>query len=261
MKTCPNNHDNPNNAKFCRICGYSFNHSLRSQVMNNWNTVKSKISSTTGWLKKLFDSRSSQFTPSLFPQINLSPSSVAGVDFKCKKGVVAMFVALFLLFILWYFKRHRIVHLLFYRCGLPDYLHTYVFSIVYSLIGILFLVKFFPFLKRVIQRLTYKLNADYIESLAFMQNTYRIAMNGKLGLFDRTKKRVLLKSQYDNITIFDSSHILIEKNGKKGLFSINKSKVIVPVLFDQIEPFRNSIVLCQRGANTTHYDINGNKMR
>ena len=24
MKTCPDNHNNPDNAKFCRICGYEF---------------------------------------------------------------------------------------------------------------------------------------------------------------------------------------------------------------------------------------------
>lgn len=24
MKTCPNNHSNPNEAQFCRICGYKF---------------------------------------------------------------------------------------------------------------------------------------------------------------------------------------------------------------------------------------------
>ena len=24
MKNCPNNHSNPDNAQFCRICGYQF---------------------------------------------------------------------------------------------------------------------------------------------------------------------------------------------------------------------------------------------
>lgn len=260
MKKCPNNHDNPDNAKFCRICGYSFDNSLGSQVKNCWNTVRSKMPLIINELRMLFNTRSSTFTPRLFPSINLSPSSVAGVDFKCKKRVVTMLVALFLFFILWYF-RQRIDYHLFYHYRLPHTLHPYIFHIVYSLTGILFVVNFLPFVKLIIQWTRYKLNADYIESFSFMQGIYRIAKDGKLGLFEKDKKRVLLTSQYSNITKFDTDHILIEKNGKKGLYSINKRRIIVPVHFDRIEPFRNSIAMCHNRTNITYYDVNGNKMK
>jgi len=91
MKRCPNNHDNPDNAKFCRICGYNFDNSFSCQLKNYWNTF---ISFATRIFNTMINEskaqfarmgRSSGFTPDMFPSINLSPCSVAKVDFQCKK--------------------------------------------------------------------------------------------------------------------------------------------------------------------------------
>lgn len=259
MKKCPNNHDNPDNAKFCRICGYSFDNSFWGVVKNNWITFKSKAASFINGLK-LISTRSSCFTPSLFPCISLTPSSVVNIDFQCKKGLVTILVALFLFIALWYY-RQRLEFILFYKFSLPYILLPYLIPIFFMLIGIVFFVKFFPLLRSIIRWARYRLNVDYIESVVFMQNTYRVAKNGKLGLFDMHKKKVLLTCQYHNIIGFDSNHVLIEKNGKKGLYSMNKAKIIVPVLFDRIENFRNSIVKCQKGSMFSYYDVNGNKMK
>ena len=94
-----------------------------------------------------------------------------------------------------------------------------------------------------------------------MQNLYRIAKNGKLGLFDKKKSMVKMESHYDNITKFDSEHILIQKGGKKGLFSMKKMGLIVPIHFDRIDSFKNSIVKCQKGETSYYYDVNGNRMK
>ena len=104
------------------------------------------------------------------------------------------------------------------------------------------------------------MNADYIEYSAFMNNLYRIAKKGKLGLFDKSMNKVTMGSNYDNITKFDGEHILIEKNGKKGLFSMKKMGIIVPIRFDRIDGFKNSIVKCHKGTESYYYDVNGNKM-
>ena len=97
------------------------------------------------------------------------------------------------------------------------------------MLSILFLFKLIPFILRLWKWIRYKINADYIEYSAFMQNLYRIAKKGKLGLFDKSKNTVTMGSNYDNITKFDGEHILIEKNGKKGLFSMKKLGIIVPI--------------------------------
>lgn len=202
MKKCPKNHDNPDNAKFCRICGYNFENSFRSQLINYWNTFISfviRIFNTVinvirTWIAS--KKNSSRFTPDMFPTINLSPRSVAKVDFK------------------WHILRKR----------------------------------------------KFKKNADYNEETSFMSTMCRIARKCKLGLFDKNKKNVVLKSKYDNITRFDAEHILIEKDGKKGLFSMKKVGLIVPIRFDRIDSFKNSIVKCYKGTESYYYDINGNRM-
>lgn len=264
MKRCPKSHDNPDNAKFCRICGYNFDNSFSSQLINYWNTFVSfatRIFSTMiNECKARFASmgRTSGFTPDMFPSINLSPCSVAKVDFQCKKGVVFMAILIVLFVTLALFSEQ--LGSLLYSAGMPYEISYGISPGVGLLLFIIFLFKFVPFLRRIIRWLRYKMNADYIEYSAFMNNLYRIAKKGKLGLFDKSKNTVTMGSHYDNITKFDGEHTLIEKNGKKGLFSMKKMGIIVPIRFDRIDAFKNSIVKCHKGAEAYYYDVNGNKM-
>lgn len=264
MKKCPNNHENPDNAKFCRICGYNFDNSFSSQLKNYWYTF---ITFVTRMFNTMINESKTRlasirhphgFTPDMFPSINLNPCSVAKVDFQCKKGVVFM-VVLIILFVSFCTFKDEIGSLLYSMRVLPGICDIAVVSVNLVLL-FFFLIKFIPFLQKAWKWFRYKMNADYIEYSAFMQNLYRIAKKGKLGLFDKSKNSVTMRSRYDNITKFDEEHILIEKNGKKGLFSMMKMGMIVPIRFDRIDAFKNSIVKCNRGAESYYYDVNGNRM-
>lgn len=265
MKKCPNNHDNPNNAKYCRICGYNFDNSFCGQFTNYWNTIVNFIirvfNTIVNESRVYFTSirYSTGFTPDMFPNISLAPCSVAKVDFKCKKGGVFMII-LVIMFILFTSLSEQIGSLLL-STGMPiDYSYVVAPGVAFILF-LIFLFKFFPFMQRVWKWFKYKMNADYIEQWAFMSYLYRIARKGKLGLFDKSKNDVTLRSQYDNLTKFDAEHILVEKKGKKGLFSTKKMRIIVPIRFERIEPFNNSIVKCHKGVEQFYYDVNGNKMK
>ena len=264
MKRCPNNHDNPDNAKFCRICGYNFDDSFSSKLKNYWNTFVSFATRIFNTIIKERKTRltsmghSSGFTPDMFPSINLTPCSVAKVDFQCKKGVVFMAV-LIVLFVALSFFEYQIRNTL---AGLyaPSFVYYNTVPIILGIFLVLFLFKFIPFICRLWKWFNYKTNANYIEHSAFMNNLYRIAKKGRLGLFDKNKNMVTMGSHYDNISKFDSEHILMEKDGKKGLFSLKKMGLIVPIRFDRIDAFKNSIVKCHKGAESYYYDVNGNRM-
>lgn len=265
MKKCPNNHDNPNKAKFCRICGYNFDNSLKGQFQNNYKRFYTSI---YGLFGKLFNvakeyrnnlNYSSTFTPDVFPNIKFSPCSVVKINFNRGKGLIFMMVLVVLFVGLRVFE-HDIWSLLD-AFNWPSGVSYYVYFGVLWLLFFIFLFKFVPCLKRLWKWIAYKTNADYIESSAFIHGLYRIAKKGKLGLFDINKKSVIMGCHYDNVSIFDSAHILIDKNGKKGLFSINKMGMIVPIRFDRIEQFKNSIAQCHKGNESLYYDVNGNKMK
>ena len=265
MKRCPKNHDNPDYAKFCRICGYNFDSRFGNQLKNYWNTIVSFVTRMFNTMINEIEiqraslEHSSGFTPDKFPSINLSPCSVAKVDFQCKKGVVFM-VVMIILFALFCTFKYEIMSLL-YHVGIPyDICDMAVVSVNLVLI-FAFLIKFIPFLRRVWRWIRYRKNADYIEYSAFMQSLFRIAKKEKLGLFDKRKHTVKMGSHYDNISKFDSEHILIEKGGKKGLFSMKQMGLIVPIRFDRIDVFKNSIVKCHKGETAYYYDVNGNRMK
>lgn len=265
MKRCPKSHDNPDNANFCRICGYNFDSSFGNPLKYYWNTIVSFVTRMFNTMRNEINmqgasmQQSSGFTPDKFPSINLSPCSVAKVDFQCKKGVAFMAIMIILIALFSTFK-YEITRLLYYVDIPYDIRDMAVVSVNLVLI-FAFLIKFIPFLRRIWRWIRFRKNADYIESSAFVQNLYRIAKKGKLGLFDKRKNTVKMGSHYDNISKFDSEHILIERGGKKGLFSIKKMGLIVPIRFDHIDSFKNSIVKCQKGGTTYYYDVNGNRMK
>lgn len=268
MKTCPNNHDNPDNAKFCRICGYEFDNSFRSQLKNYLNSLVSYATRIFNMMmnesRARFASmgRSSGFTPDMFPSINLCPCSVVKVDFQCKKGYGAMVVLIVLFCAVSYFEYQirNILYSIFFGMSVPFWVYDNIVPIVQLVLSIIFLTKFIPFLRNAYRWIRYKMNADYIEYSVFMQNQYRIAKKGKLGLFDKRYNTVTMGSHYDNITKFDAEHILIERGGKCGLFSVKKMALIVPIRFDHIDAFKNAIVKCYNGGESYYYDVNGNKM-
>lgn len=262
MKRCPNNHDNPDNAKFCRICGYNFDKSFNSQLRYYWNSFslcmsgfKTKI---INQIKGLFENPS-VFTPDMFPNIRLSPSSVEKVTFNCQKGVPFIIASILLFLLLTYFKHE--VYSLLDSLSVPYTISFYIVTSAIWLVCILFIIFFIPFLRRVWKFIAYKTCADYIESYAFVKSLYRIAKNGKLGLFDKNTNSVILGSRYTYIDKFDQDHILVEINEKKGLFSMKKRGMIVPIRFDRIDPFKNSIAKCTKGSDLFYYDVNGNKMK
>lgn len=262
MKKCPNNHENPDNAKFCRICGCQI-HDTRKMPKNVDNQL---------------------FTPDIFPDIKLLPCSVVNIDFEVSTylfGVVFSTV-LSLLFLFAYLNT--------YEMGPLILLLTFIFALIYCIILLL---------RKRNKRDVFNMNADYIEESPFIPNIYRIAKEGKLGLFNRGDNSVLLpslytnitrfnethlllveqdkykglyslrsnvfiipfKKKYDSITKFDDDHILVRKNGMNGLFSLNKWKLIVPVEFNHIDSIKNSMVKCYKGTELSCYDVYGNRMK
>lgn len=131
MKRCPNNHDNPDNAKFCRICGYNFDNSFCSQLKNYWNTFVSfatrmfNMMINEGKARLASIGNSSVFTPDMFPNINLSPCSVAKVDFQCKKGVFLMVVLVVIFGTLTSFE-YELVHSWIFLIGHLAFLIMYI---------------------------------------------------------------------------------------------------------------------------------------
>lgn len=272
MKKCPNNHDNPDDAKFCRICGHSFD------KPSLWDICDRYFNATFAKLKSILSQKATQkgsctqstFTPDAFPSITFSPCSVANVNFEKSKGLKAIIVyAIIILFIL--VSQDFIVNTIIFKfcdtIGIYHYVHvcneiyTYGSYIVVMLCLILLIRKIIPTCKIYTKWLLYVLNADYIESRAFVNNYSRIAKNCKLGLFDKSSNCVMLRSCYDNITVHDKEYLLVEKNSKYGLYSLKKSSMIIPVRYNKISGFVNSIATCNLGSTIHHYDVNGNKLK
>lgn len=245
MKYCKNGHSNPDNANFCRICGTQDFEPLHMTMMVNND------------IEKVATSGKLTFTPDRFPNINLIPCSAANVNFQCKKGLVLM-VPFIWFMILTIIKVRTVSDFISMIFGISFHLAD---CIVFYVSLFIFLIGLIMFLLRLCRCHIYKENADYIEETAFMSNLYRIAKNGKLGLFDKRRNTVKMGSHYDNISEFDSEHILMVYSGKKGLFSIKKKGVIVPIDFDHIDAFKNSIVRCYKGTESYYYDVNGNRMK
>lgn len=116
-------------------------------------------------------------------------------------------------------------------------------------------------LKWLIKKLRYKLNADYIEGSFVNSEIVRIARKSRMGLFDKSKNKVLLPSSYSNIEKFDNQHLLISKGNKKGLYSLTYRRIIIPVMYDSISQFANSVTSATVQGTEHHYDVKGNELR
>lgn len=253
MKKCPNNHDNPDNAKFCRLCGYRFYKSFSGSFKNCCKSFCKK-----GLL--LFNKDNfSGFTPDSFPHIKLKPRSVEKIDFNFRNGLVFIGLMILLLFAFEYFNEN--INIFLSNLLMSSTIPYYIFLSIKGVVGVTVLFLILRLLRRLWKWLIFNMNADYIETTPFNQKIYRIARRGKLGLFDRTKNSVILKSRYDNLTMFDSEHIVLERNRKYGLFSVKKNAIIVPIRFNKINGFKNAIVKCYKGAEIYYYDVNGNRMK
>ena len=250
---CPNSEcraDNPANAKFCRKCGTAFITTDRYRQI-----ISSAIS-------KIFTKHSSEnvetFTLDTLSRISFQPVSVVKIRFVNRFVVFlcVLFVALWVATIIgltgdvlseidrWFYEE----------------VFIYRNVVEFGCLAIAGLCAIF-ILNWWIKKLRYKLNADYVEDRFINDDIVRIARKSRIGLFDRSKNKVLLSSTYSNIKEFDVSHLLICKGSKKGLYSLTYRRVIIPVSYDSISQFANSVTSATTQGTEHHYDVKGNKLR
>jgi len=243
--------DNPANAKFCRKCGTAFTPANRYKQM-----VKSyfnKIFTMSG------SSNAVMFTLDTFRNISFQPVSVVRIRFV-NRFVVFLCV---LFAALWFATITGLtgevldaVDHWFYEDVFVYHQHEVEFGCL-AIAGLcsLFILKWW------IRKLRYKLNADYIEGSFINSEIVRIARKSRMGLFDKSKNKVLLSSSYSNIEKFDNQHLMVSKGNKKGLYSLTYRKIIVPVMYDSISQFVNSVTSATIQGTEHHYDVKGNELR
>ena len=251
---CPNPEcraDNPANAKFCRKCGTALTPSNRYKQM-----VKS-------FFNKIFtisnSSNAGMFTLDTFRNISFQPVSVVKIRF-----VNRFVVFLCMLFVaLWFATITGLTGNVLYEIDSWFYENVFVYYQYIVELGCLAIAGLCALfiLKWLIKKLRYKLNADYIEGSFVNSEIVRIARKSRMGLFDKSKNKVLLSSNYSNIEIFDNQHLLISKGNTKGLYSLTYRKIIVPVLYDSISQFTNSVTSATNQRTERHYDVKGNVLR
>lgn len=251
---CPNPEcraDNPANAKFCRKCGTAFTPTNRFKQM--FSSVIAKIftqSHTTG---------ASTFTLDTFNNITFQPVSVVKIRF-----VNRFVVFLCVLFVsLWFATITGLTGNVLYEIDSWFYVDVFVYHQYIVELGCLAIAGLCALfiLKWLIKKLRYKLNADYIEDNFINSEIVRIARKSRMGLFDKSKNKVLLPSSYSNIEKFDNQHLLISKGNKKGLYSLTYRRIIIPVMYDSISQFANSVTSATVQGTEHHYDVKGNELR
>ncbi|MBR2032644.1 MAG: zinc ribbon domain-containing protein [Alistipes sp.] len=251
---CPNPEcraDNPTGAKFCRKCGTAFTPANRYKQM-----VKS-------FFNKIFtisnSSNAGMFTLDTFRNISFQPVSVVKIRF-----VNQFVVFLCMLFVaLWFATITGLTGNVLYEIDSWFYEEVFVYHQYIVELGCLAIAGLCALfiLKWLIKKLRYKLNADYIEDNFINSEIVRIARKSRMGLFDKSKNKVLLSSIYSNIEKFDNQHLLISKGNKKGLYSLTYRKIIVPVMYDSISQFVNSVTSATTQGTEHHYDVKGNELR
>lgn len=251
---CPNPEcraDNPANAKFCRKCGTAFTPANRYKQM-----VKS-------FFNKIFtisnSSNAGMFTLDTFRNISFQPVSVVKIRF-----VNRFVVFLCVLFVaLWFATITGLTGNVLYEIDSWFYEDVFVYHQYIVELGCLVIAGLCALfiLKWLIKKLRYKLNADYIEGNFINSEIVRIARKSRMGLFDKSKNKVLLSSNYSNIEKFDNQHLLISKGNKKGLYSLTYRRIIIPVMYDSISQFANSVTSATVQGTEHHYDVKGNELR
>lgn len=251
---CPNPEcraDNPANAKFCRKCGTAFTPANRFKQM-----VKSFVS------KMFIQSQNTNvgtFTLDTFRNISFQPVSVVKIRF-----VNRFVVFLCLLFVaFWFATITGLIDEIISEIDRWFYEEVFIFHldiVEFGCLAVAGLCALF-ILKSLIKKLRYKLNADYIEESFVNNGIVRIARKSRMGLFDKSKNKVLLSSAYSNIEKFDNQHLLISKGNKKGLYSLTYRRIIIPVLYDSISQFANSVTSATTQGSEHHYDVKGNELR
>lgn len=251
---CPNPEcraDNPANAKFCRKCGTAFTPANRYKQM-----VKS-------FFNKIFtisnSSNAGMFTLDTFRNISFQPVSVVKIRF-----VNQFVVFLCMLFVaLWFATITGLTGNVLYEIDSWFYEEVFVYHQYIVELGCLAIAGLCALfiLKWLIKKLRYKLNADYIEGNFINSEIVRIARKSRMGLFDKSKNKVLLPSSYSNIEKFDNQHLLISKGNKKGLYSLTYRRIIIPVMYDSISQFANSVTSATIQGTEHHYDVKGNELR
>ena len=251
---CPNPEcraDNPAGAKFCRKCGTAFTPANRYKQM-----VKS-------FFNRIFtisnSSNAGMFTLDTFRNISFQPVSVVKIRF-----VNRFVVFLCVLFVaLWFATITGLTGNVLYEIDSWFYEDVFVYHQYIVELGCLAIAGLCALfiLKWLIKKLRYKLNADYIEGNFINSEIVRIARKSRMGLFDKSKNKVLLPSSYSNIEKFDNQHLLISKGNKKGLYSLTYRRIIIPVMYDSISQFANSVTSATVQGTKHHYDVKGNELR
>ena len=251
---CPNPEcraDNPAGAKFCRKCGTAFTPANRYKQM-----VKS-------FFNRIFtisnSSNAGMFTLDTFRNISFQPVSVVKIRF-----VNRFVVFLCVLFVaLWFATITGLTGNVLYEIDSWFYEDVFVYHQYIVELGCLAIAGLCALfiLKWLIKKLRYKLNADYIEGNFINSEIVRIARKSRMGLFDKSKNKVLLPSSYSNIEKFDNQHLLISKGNKKGLYSLTYRRIIIPVMYDSISQFANSVTSATVQGTEHHYDVKGNELR
>lgn len=253
---CPNPEcraDNPAGAKFCRKCGTAFTPTNRFKQMFSSAIAKIFVRNhTTG---------ASKFTLDTFCNITFQPVSVVKIRFV--NSFVLFLCILFIGFAAFLSmplgKELLYVlddELILSNGDMMKYMPIVILSLcILSALCALFILKWW------IKKLRYKLNADYIEESFVNNEIVRIARKSRMGLFDKSKNKVLLSSTYSNIEKFDNQHLLISKGNKKGLYSLTYRRIIIPVQYDSISQFANSVTSATTQGAEHHYDVKGNELR
>lgn len=222
---CQNNHDNPDNAKYCRICGVE--------------------------LKEQHSDTHVSFTPTLFPDIKFIPKSV----FKYSFHIIPTVVCFVILLILTTFI-HGICNYI-YNYLIPV---EWICILLTCLVVLLFIINTYTLLKNIFNKIAFLCNCEYIEKNDYLMNIRRIAKKGRLGVFDLRRGSTLLISKYDDISIINDDFLLLKKDNKYGLYNLSRHKIIVPVRFDKFYKIEDSIVTMGSDSVIIHYDTNGNRL-
>ena len=234
-KICPNQTcrtENPHNAQYCRTCGTP----IQDHIVED-------------------------FTLNVFKDYKLTPVSVKKMPFVKKSSLVLLVLCVMSLIFL---ESNLGVSFAWEIADAIDVYYRNIIDLCEGICVLLIVLQLFLVLKSTLRWLNYSYEADFIEDLHtsnIRKDIVRIAKQSKMGLFDLSRKKVLLPSKYDNIEKFDDDNVIISIANVKGLYSLKYQKLIIPVQCDKINPFVNYVSSVMIHGQEFHYDVKGNKLR